>query len=217
MSNYDQRIIYNPMKKENICRTNQVSSLIALSFILLLFTTFGSSQQPDRGFKTANSYAASGLETVNTTNGNLMLNIPIASLPAGRGGNPGYTVNLQYNSKLWESHQVTSDLGNPDEYGNTHFASTSLSLSERGGWRLAAAHWGRGYATEAARAVLAHAWDAVGLDEVVSFTAAGNARSRAVMSRLGMKHDPAADFDHPRLPLGHPLRRHVLYRVARPG
>lgn len=85
------------------------------------------------------------------------------------------------------------------------------------GWRLAAAHWGRGYATEAARAVLAHAWDAVGLDEVVSFTAAGNARSRAVMSRLGMKHDPAADFDHPRLPLGHPLRRHVLYRVARPG
>jgi len=84
------------------------------------------------------------------------------------------------------------------------------------GWRLAAACWGRGYATEAARAVLAHAWDVVGLDEVVSFTTAGNARSRAVMTRIGMRYDPADDFDHPRLPPGHPLRRHVLYRVARP-
>ena len=84
------------------------------------------------------------------------------------------------------------------------------------GWRLAAAHWGRGYATEAARAVLAHAWDVVGLDEVVSFTTAGNDRSRAVMTRIGMRHDPAADFDHPRLVAGHPLRPHVLYRIERP-
>ena len=84
------------------------------------------------------------------------------------------------------------------------------------GWRLARAHWGLGYATEAAHAVLVHAWDALGLDEVVSFTTAGNARSRAVMTRLGMRYDPADDFDHPRLPEGHPLRRHVLYRAARP-
>ena len=84
------------------------------------------------------------------------------------------------------------------------------------GWRLAAAHWGRGYATEAARAVLAHTWDVVGLDEVVSFTTAGNDRSRAVMTRIGMRHDPAADFDHPRLVAGHPLRPHVLYRIERP-
>ena len=84
------------------------------------------------------------------------------------------------------------------------------------GWRLAAAHWGRGYATEAARAVLTHAWEVLELDEVVSFTTAGNARSRAVMTRLGMRYDPADDFDHPRLPPGHPLRRHVLYRVAHP-
>ena len=62
------------------------------------------------------------------------------------------------------------------------------------GWRLAAAHWGRGYATEAARAVLVHAWDVVGLDEVVSFTTAGNDRSRAVMVRLGMRYDPGDDF-----------------------
>jgi len=84
------------------------------------------------------------------------------------------------------------------------------------GWRLAAAHWGRGYATEAARAVLTRAWDVLGLEEVVSFTTAGNARSRAVMARLGMRYDPADDFDHPRLAPGHPLRRHVLYRVAHP-
>ena len=83
------------------------------------------------------------------------------------------------------------------------------------GWRLAAAHWGRGYATEAARAALVHAW-AVGLDEVVSFTTAANAPSRAVMARIGMRHDPASDFEHPRLPDGHPLRPHVLYRIARP-
>jgi len=85
------------------------------------------------------------------------------------------------------------------------------------GWRLAAAHWGRGYATEAARAVLTRAWHVLGLAEVVSFTTTGNERSRAVMARIGMRHDPADDFDHPGLAPGHPLRRHVLYRVARPG
>jgi RimJ/RimL family protein N-acetyltransferase len=84
------------------------------------------------------------------------------------------------------------------------------------GWRLVAAHWGCGYATEAAGAVLVHAWDVLGLSEIVSFTTAGNARSRGVMERLGMRYDPADDFDHPNLPPGHPLRPHVLYRVARP-
>lgn len=84
------------------------------------------------------------------------------------------------------------------------------------GWRLAAAQWGKGYASEAARAVLDHAWAVLGLDEVVSFTTIGNTRSRAVMARLGMRYDPADDFDHPRLAAGHPQRRHVLYRLARP-
>ena len=79
-------------------------------------------------------------------------------------------------------------------------------------WRLARASWGKGYATEAAREGLRFAFEALALPEVVSFTATGNRRSRAVMERLGMRHDPAADFDHPRLPSGHPLRRHVLYR-----
>jgi RimJ/RimL family protein N-acetyltransferase len=84
------------------------------------------------------------------------------------------------------------------------------------GWRVAAAYWRHGFATEAGRAVLVHAWDAIGLDEVVSFTTSGNERSLAVMTRLGMRYDPAGDFDHPRLAVGHPLRRHVLYRVGRP-
>lgn len=81
------------------------------------------------------------------------------------------------------------------------------------GWRLAHHAWGRGYATEAAEAAVGFGFEALGLDEIVSFTVVLNARSRRVMERLGMTHDPADDFDHPRLEDGHPLRRHVLYRL----
>lgn len=84
------------------------------------------------------------------------------------------------------------------------------------GWRLAVEHWGNGYATEGARASLAHAFDVVGAPEVVSMTVPGNVRSRHVMEKLGMTRDPRDDFDHPRIPEGHPMRRCVLYRVARP-
>ncbi|MGD9511684.1 MAG: GNAT family N-acetyltransferase [Geminicoccaceae bacterium] len=83
------------------------------------------------------------------------------------------------------------------------------------GWRLAFEHWGKGYATEAARAVVAHAFGPLGLAELVSFTVPANRRSRAVMERLGMTRAPADDFDHPKLPEGHPLRRHVLSRLRR--
>jgi len=83
------------------------------------------------------------------------------------------------------------------------------------GWRLAFAHWGRGYATEAARRVLAHGFGPLGRAEIVSFTTRGNRRSRAVMERLSMRHDPADDFLHPALPEGHPQRPHVLYRLDR--
>lgn len=83
------------------------------------------------------------------------------------------------------------------------------------GWRLAAAHWGQGYATEGARAALGVAFRELGLSEVVSFTVPANLRSRRVMEKLGMHHDPDEDFEHPRLPPGHPLRRHVLYRLRR--
>jgi ribosomal-protein-alanine N-acetyltransferase len=84
------------------------------------------------------------------------------------------------------------------------------------GWRLAADAWGRGYATEAARVALAYGFTVLGLDEIVSFTAPENLRSRRVMERIGMDRDPDGDFDHPRIAAGHRLRRHVLYRLQRP-
>lgn len=82
-------------------------------------------------------------------------------------------------------------------------------------WRLAPEHWGIGLATEGARAVVRHAFGALGLNEIVSFTVPANVASRRVMEKLGMERDPAEDFDHPLLPDGHPLRRHVLYRLQR--
>lgn len=82
------------------------------------------------------------------------------------------------------------------------------------GWRLARPAWGHGYATEAARAALAYGFATMALPDIVTFTAAVNLRSRAVMERLGMVRDPAEDFDHPRVAEGHFLRRHVLYRVT---
>jgi RimJ/RimL family protein N-acetyltransferase len=83
------------------------------------------------------------------------------------------------------------------------------------GWRLAREHWGKGYAVEAAAVALRAAFGPLGLDEIVSLTVPANLRSRRVMERLGMRHSPADDFDHPLVPDGHPLRRHVLYRIAR--
>lgn len=82
------------------------------------------------------------------------------------------------------------------------------------GWRLGRQWWGRGYATEAARAALRDGVERCGIKHFVSFTAVINTPSRAVMERLGMTRDPAEDFDHPRVPEGHPLRRHVLYRIT---
>ena len=82
------------------------------------------------------------------------------------------------------------------------------------GWRLKRAAWGHGYATEAAERVLAHGFDTLQLDEVVSFTTVANLPSQAVMRRIGMHTDPAEDFDHPNVPEGDPARRHVLYRLS---
>lgn len=85
------------------------------------------------------------------------------------------------------------------------------------GWRLARPAWGHGYASEAARLALGFAFEELGRDEVVSFTAQGNLRSRAVMERIGLSRDPADDFDHPRVERDSPLCRHVLYRMSRPA
>jgi RimJ/RimL family protein N-acetyltransferase len=83
------------------------------------------------------------------------------------------------------------------------------------GWRLAANYWGRGLATEGARAVVKYAFEELALEALVSFTVPENIRSRRVMEKIGMTHDASADFDHPNLPEGHPLRRHVLYWLRR--
>lgn len=85
------------------------------------------------------------------------------------------------------------------------------------GWRLAREHWGKGYATEAAHAAVAHGFGELGLAEIVSFTSRLNEPSIRVMERIGMTRDPAEDFDHPRVPSGHPLRPHVLYRLRAPA
>ncbi len=84
------------------------------------------------------------------------------------------------------------------------------------GLRLALPFWGKGYVTEAGKALLHHGFAERGLDEIVSFAVAKNKRSTAVMRRLGLRHDPARDFDHPRVPDTHPhLKRHVLYSLSR--
>lgn len=99
--------------------------------------------------------------------------------------------------------------------GFTGLAWTGLDVSFTPalevGWRLVRSAWGRGYATEAGTAALARGFDEV--DNIVSFTAVTNTPSERVMQRLGMRRD--GEFDHPRLPVGHRLRRHVLYRAER--
>lgn len=106
--------------------------------------------------------------------------------------------------------------GGPSFAGFIGFSPVELDVSFTPaveiGWRVAFSCWGKGYATEGARACLAFGRDHLGFDEVVSFTAVENQRSRAVMDRVGMTHNDADDFDHPQIQRGHRLRRHVLYR-----
>jgi RimJ/RimL family protein N-acetyltransferase len=99
-------------------------------------------------------------------------------------------------------------LANPD------FSAAFLPAVEVG-WRLAAPHWGQGYATEAARAVLAYGFERLALSEIVAFTVPANVRSRRVMDKLGMRYSPDEAFLHPKIPDGHPLQPHVLYRLPR--
>ena len=83
------------------------------------------------------------------------------------------------------------------------------------GWRLASDVWRQGLATEGAGEVVRYAFEILGLPSLVSFTVPANLPSRRVMEKLGMTHDESDDFDHPFLPEGHPLRRHVLYRLTK--
>lgn len=82
-------------------------------------------------------------------------------------------------------------------------------------WRLDSKCWGKGYATEAAKAIIDFAFTTLKLEEVVSFTVENNIRSRRVMEKIGMHHNPHDDFNHPKLSKNSPLCRHVLYRLSR--
>lgn len=81
------------------------------------------------------------------------------------------------------------------------------------GWRLAFEHWDKGYATEGALAALKFGFETLKLNEIVAFTALENRRSRKVMEKIGMTHSSEDDFDHPKIPVGHPLRKQALYRT----
>ena len=83
------------------------------------------------------------------------------------------------------------------------------------GWRLAPEHWGIGLATEGAQAVVEHAFTTLQLDAIVSFTVINNRASRRIMEKIGMRHDPGEDFEHPALSAGDSLQPHVLYRLSR--
>jgi RimJ/RimL family protein N-acetyltransferase len=109
-----------------------------------------------------------------------------------------------------ESGELIGSVGLAVPSFETHF-TPCLEIM----WRLRRASWGLGLATEAARECLRFAFEQLALPEVVSFTVPANVRSRAVMERLGMRRDASGDFEHPRLPAGHPLRPHVLYRLPR--
>ena len=84
-------------------------------------------------------------------------------------------------------------------------------------WRIASAHWGQGYATEAARASLDFGFEHHQLSEILAWTSRDNLASQRVMEKLGMRRDPDGDFDHPKIPLGDRLRRHLVWRLTRPG
>jgi ribosomal-protein-alanine N-acetyltransferase len=102
-----------------------------------------------------------------------------------------------------------SDPNHPQVVGTSFVVPQVVEI----GWRLAHSAWGQGLATEGARAVARYAFEALNLPSLVSFTVPANLRSRRVMEKIGMVHDPSADFLHPNLPQGHPLRPHVLYRL----
>lgn len=114
---------------------------------------------------------------------------------------------------LWAAEEKNSGnfigfIGLSRYEGNTHF-SPAIEV----GWRLLDSYWGKGYAPEGARAALDYAFNQLDLDEVVSFTSSTNQKSRRVMEKIGMTYDPTDDYDHPKISDGHPLQRHVLYRI----
>lgn len=104
-------------------------------------------------------------------------------------------------------------LNNP-QFEIPNFQPYSMPIVEIG-WRLSSKHWNKGYATEAAYAVLNYAFTELNLNEIISFTVIANTKSRHVMEKIGLRHSEKDDFDHPKLAEASPLKRHVLYRLTR--
>lgn len=111
-------------------------------------------------------------------------------------------------ASLIETGELIGTIG----LNNVHFTAHFTPAVEIG-WRLAVKYWGKGYATEGARAALRYGFEVLNLEEIVSFAVSENMPSRAVMERIGMHYDPKDDFDHPSFSLDDPLRKHVLYRL----
>jgi RimJ/RimL family protein N-acetyltransferase len=109
-----------------------------------------------------------------------------------------------------ESGQFAGFVGLAEPSYQTHF-TPCVEI----GWRLSKKFWGQGFATEAARRVLKYAFEDLNLPEIVSFTTVLNTPSMKVMERIGMIRDTGGDFDHPKIPVDHPLCRHVLYRIKK--
>lgn len=122
--------------------SKKVLFLIAIiaNVLLLASTNPAQQRQPDRGIQSGNAYSISDIETINNTNGNLMLNIPLASLPAGRGTSPGFSLSLVYNSKLYDKKRENKDDGQPVQPGNTNYHRELLTQTDAGGWRLSIGH-----------------------------------------------------------------------------
>lgn len=112
-----------------------IAGLAVIMFVVSV-TSFSQERNPDRGFRAHNSYSISDLENVNTVNGNMMLTIPLASLPAGRGTTPGYTVSLHYNSKNWNANREFRNDGIDDGTSTAYYSRELIEPGEQGGWHL---------------------------------------------------------------------------------
>jgi len=116
-------------------------------------------------------------------------------------------------ASLRETDEFIGLIGLQNVYFKAPF--NSLIPAVEIGWRLGFNHWGKGYATEGAKAALEYGFKMLKLNEIVSFTASQNRASQRVMEKIGMHHHPVDDFDHPKLTKGHHLSRHVLYRIQK--
>ena len=163
------------------------------------------------------------LATKRSVTATLAATVTLVALAWGRSGDKGDTANigliarrpallptLRDNLEDIEIPGVAPFIGFTGLAVKT-FAAPFTPCTEVG-WRLARDAWGHGYATEAARAAVAFGFGELGLAEIVSYTTVANARSIAVMERLGMRRD--IEFDHPLVAPESPVRRHVLYRLA---